>query len=183
MPAAARAAYSVPFQLDLGLTLGPLQRGPRDPTIRFSADQVWRAARTPEGAGCLHLGVEDHTIRATAWGDGAGWLVGQVPRLLGFDDVPETFRPRPGLLAELHRRHPGLRLGRTEIIFEALLPTILEQKVPGVEAWSAYARLITACITGCPHVPPIIRWDGCRRRISSLTTATIRWYAAGMSTT
>jgi 3-methyladenine DNA glycosylase/8-oxoguanine DNA glycosylase len=144
VPAAARAAYSVPFPLDLGLTLGPLQRGPRDPTIRFSGDEVWRAARTPEGPGCLKLRLEAHTIQASAWGEGAGWLVQQVPQLLGFDDAPETFTPRPGLLAELHRRHTGLRLGRTGLVFEALLPTILEQKVPGVEAWSSYARLVRA---------------------------------------
>src|SRR5207237_9037101 len=48
------------------------------------------------------------------------------------------------LVMERHRHHPGLRLGRTDLVFEALLPTILEQKVPGVEAWASYARLVRA---------------------------------------
>ena len=48
------------------------------------------------------------------------------------------------MLADLHRHHPGLRLGRTGLVFEALLPTILEQKVPSVEAYTSYAQLVRA---------------------------------------
>jgi 3-methyladenine DNA glycosylase/8-oxoguanine DNA glycosylase len=65
-----------------------------------------------------------------------------VPSLLGFDDRPESFKPASRLLWDLHRHHPGLRLGRTGLVFEAMLPTILEQKVPGVEAYASYARLV-----------------------------------------
>jgi 3-methyladenine DNA glycosylase/8-oxoguanine DNA glycosylase len=79
---------------------------------------------------------------ADAWGPGANWIVAQVPALLGFDDEPESFEPANRLLWDLHRHHPGLRLGRTGLVFEAMLPTILEQKVPGVEAFASYARLV-----------------------------------------
>jgi len=142
VPADASASFAVPFPIDLGLTLGPLQRGAGDPTIRFEGDQVWRAARTPEGVGSVHLRLAGDGVAAEAWGGGARWLLNSVPQLLGFDDHPELFTPGQGLLAELHRHHPGLRLGRTGLVFEALLPTVLEQKVPGVEAWSSYARLV-----------------------------------------
>lgn len=124
------------------MTLGPLQRGRGDPTITFDGNQVWRTARTPDGPATLRLQVRPNRLDAEAWGAGATWLVERVPDWVGFDDGPEAFRPRHGLLRELHRRHTGLRLGRTGLVFEALLPTILEQKVPGVEAWASYAKLV-----------------------------------------
>jgi len=86
VPADASARFAVPFPIDLGLTLGPLQRGAGDPTIHFDGDQVWRAARTPEGVGALHLEVANDDVAAEAWGDGASWLLNSVPQLLGFDD-------------------------------------------------------------------------------------------------
>ena len=140
----ARASFPLPFSLDLDLTLGPLRHGPSDPTIRFGSDGVWRAARTPDGPATVRLQHAGSRLVAEACGAGANWLVAQVPRLLGFDDEPESFRPASRLLWDLHRHHPGLRLGRTGLVFEAMLPTILEQKVPGVEAHAAYARLVHA---------------------------------------
>jgi 3-methyladenine DNA glycosylase/8-oxoguanine DNA glycosylase len=71
-------------------------------------------------------------------------MIDRAPALLGFDDQPSAFRPANRLLADLHRHHPGLRLGRTGLVFEALLPTILEQKVPGVEAYASYGQLLSA---------------------------------------
>lgn len=140
----ASTTFSLPFPLDLGLTLGMLQRGAADPTTRVGGREVWRAARTPDGPAALHLRHDGTALVAEAWGAGAGWMVAQVPSLAGFDDAPQTFRPRSGMLLDLHRHHPGLRLGRTQLVFEALLPTILEQKVPGVEAWRSYSCLVRA---------------------------------------
>lgn len=142
MPADAEASFCLPFPLDLTATLGPLQRGAGDPTIRFDGKHVWRAARTPGGPASVHLWLDGVTVSAQAWGAGAGWMVAHVPNWLGFDDNPESFRPSHPLLYELHRRHPGLRMGGTGLVFESLFPTILEQKVPGVEAWASYARLV-----------------------------------------
>ena len=144
MPPHASATLPLPFPLDLDLTLGPLQHGPSDPTIRFESDGVWRAARTPGGAATLRLGHEGDRLMAEAWGTGASWMIERVPALLGFDDRPETFKPVSRLLWDLHRHHAGLRLGRTGLVFHALLPTILEQKVPSVEAYASYARLVHA---------------------------------------
>jgi 3-methyladenine DNA glycosylase/8-oxoguanine DNA glycosylase len=144
VPSDATHSWPLSFPLDLDLTLGPLQRGPSDPTIRFEPGVVWRAARTPKGAASLRLRLHDARLHADAWGPGAGWLIEHTPGLVGFDDQPHAFRPSHRLLAELHRHHPGLRLGRTDLLFEALLPTIIEQKVPSVEAYASYARLVRA---------------------------------------
>ena len=144
MPTDASAALTLPFPLDLDLTLGVLRRGPSDPTIRFGEAEVWRAARTPGGAASLRLRLRGARLFADAWGPGAGWMIEHVPALVGFDDRPDGFQPANRLLADLHRHHPGLRLGRTGLVFEALLPTILEQKVPGVEAYASYAQLVRA---------------------------------------
>jgi 3-methyladenine DNA glycosylase/8-oxoguanine DNA glycosylase len=144
VPPQASAAWPLPFPLDLDLTLGVLRRGPSDPTIRFGADEVWRAARTPDGPASLRLRLDGARLLTDAWGPGAEWMLERAPALVGFDDQPEAFRPANRLLADLHRHHPGLRLGRTGLVFEALLPTILEQKVPGVEAYASYARLVRA---------------------------------------
>ena len=140
----ASATLSLPFPLDLDLTLGQLQRGPSDPTIRFGQNEVWRAARTPEGPVSLRLQLRGAHVVADAWGAGAAWMIDHTPGLLGFDDQPHAFQPAHRLLADLHRHHPGLRLGRTGLVFEALLPTILEQKVPGVEAYASYGQLVRA---------------------------------------
>jgi len=141
-PPDASSTQLVPFPLDLELTLGLLQRGSADPTVRLEHDTVWRAARTPEGSVSLRLQLSGGRLLADAWGTGAGWMIDHTPALLGFDDEPTAFHPAHRLLADLHRHHPGLRLGRTGLVFEALLPTILEQKVPGVEAWASYSRLV-----------------------------------------
>jgi 3-methyladenine DNA glycosylase/8-oxoguanine DNA glycosylase len=138
----ARGAFPIDGPLDLTLTLGVLQRGPSDPTIRFDEEGVWRAARTPEGGASVRLYPQADRLTAEAWGPGARWAVAQAPALAGLDDARQAFNPGHRLLADLHRHHPGLRLGRTSVVFDALLPSILEQKVPGVEAWASYARLV-----------------------------------------
>jgi 3-methyladenine DNA glycosylase/8-oxoguanine DNA glycosylase len=144
VPPDASATLPLSFPLDLGLTLAPLRHGPSDPTIRLERDSVWRAARTPRGPVTLRLEQRGGELVANAWGTGAEWTVAQVPALVGFDDQPESFNPSSRLLWDLHRHHIGLRLGRTGLVFEAMLPTILEQKVPGVEAYASYARLVRA---------------------------------------
>jgi 3-methyladenine DNA glycosylase/8-oxoguanine DNA glycosylase len=140
----ASDSWSLPFPLDLDLTLGVLQRGPSDPTIRFEEGEVWRAAFTAQGPGSLRLRLRGARLVADAWGPGAGWMIDHTPALVGFNDQPDTFQPANRLLADLHRHHPGLRLGRTGLVFEALLATILEQKVPSVEAYASYAQLVRA---------------------------------------
>ena len=141
-PPDASTTLALPFPLDLDLTLGLLQHGRSDPTIRFGDGEVWRAAHTPGGPTSVRLELRDAQLFAEAWGAGAGWMIAHTPELVGFNDQPSAFQPDHRLLADLHRHHPGLRLGRTGLVFEALLPTVLEQKVPSVEAYASYGRLV-----------------------------------------
>ncbi|MFB6840536.1 DNA-3-methyladenine glycosylase family protein [Streptomyces sp. NPDC056361] len=129
--------------LDLGLTLGPLRRGPADPTFRTTPDgSVWRATRTPEGPGTLRVRIEGGEVEAEAWGPGAAWLRHTLPALLGADDDPTAFVPRHKLLMATHRRRPGLRLTRTGLVLESLIPSVLEQKVTTHEAYGSWRTLV-----------------------------------------
>jgi 3-methyladenine DNA glycosylase/8-oxoguanine DNA glycosylase len=46
------------------------------------------------------------------------------------------------LLRDLRHRLPGLRIGRTRAVLDALVPAILEQKVTGAEAHASLRRLV-----------------------------------------
>ncbi|HEY9438986.1 MAG TPA: DNA-3-methyladenine glycosylase 2 family protein, partial [Streptomyces sp.] len=65
-----------------------------------------------------------------------------LPDLLGAADDPDAFRPRHRLLAETAHRRPGLRLLRTGLVLESLIPSILEQKVTSDEAYRAWRLLV-----------------------------------------
>ncbi|MEU7012015.1 DNA-3-methyladenine glycosylase 2 family protein [Streptomyces sp. NPDC046332] len=173
---------------DLGLTLGPLRRGPADPTFRTTPDgSVWRSARTPEGPGTLRVALRQGTAEAEAWGPGADWLLDRLPQLLGADDDPEAFTPRHRLLAATHRARPGLRLTRTGLVLESLIPSILEQKVTTDEAYRAWRLLVRKYGEPAPgpeghrlHVMPDARtwslipsWEWHRAGVDNKRAATI----------
>ncbi|HEV7754916.1 MAG TPA: DNA-3-methyladenine glycosylase 2 family protein [Mycobacteriales bacterium] len=128
--------------LDPRLTLGPLGRGPGDPTHRVLPDgSVWRTAVTPAGAGTLRL-VFSGAVRADAWGPGAAWLLDAVPDLLGASDSLAGFASHHPYVAEAARSMPGLRLARTGLVFEQVVPAVLEQKVTGKEARRSWRELL-----------------------------------------
>jgi 3-methyladenine DNA glycosylase/8-oxoguanine DNA glycosylase len=130
--------------LDLGLTLGPLWRGPLDPTTRLWADQAIRASRTPNGPATIEIRVAGRRLTANAWGPGAEAAIAAVPALVGLDDDPSAFRPADPLLKNLARRAPGLRLPKTRAVLDALVLAILEQKVTGSEAFHGFRGLVRA---------------------------------------
>lgn len=128
--------------IDPWSTLAPLRRGPLDPTTRFDDAGIWRATRTPEGPATERVTADGDRIVVTAWGPGAAWVLEAAPGLVGSHDDPSAFVPRHDVVREVHRRMPGLRLGRTHAVVEAAVASILEQKVTGKEAWRAWARLV-----------------------------------------
>ena len=134
--------------VDLGLTLGPMRRGRSDPSMRIvpGGREAWRATRTPDGPATARIRVvaRESAVTMTAWGPGAGWALDAFPALVGADDGEEGFAPGPGLVGELRRRLPGLRIGRSQAVLEALVPSILEQKVVGLEARRSWAALVRA---------------------------------------
>jgi 3-methyladenine DNA glycosylase/8-oxoguanine DNA glycosylase len=143
--------------VDLRLTLGPLRRGPRDPTMLVDkAGAWWRATMTPQGPATARYSAEGDGIRVAAWGAGAGWCLEAAPELLGSRDSLDGFAPT-GLVGELHRHFPGLRIPRSQAVFEALLPSILEQKVTGREAHDAFAAIVRAWGERAPGPVPLRR--------------------------
>ncbi len=118
-------------------------------------DEAWRATRTPDGPGTLHLERAAGEVTATAWGSGAGWLLESAPELLGLHDEPSGFHPGPGLVRELHRRNSGLRLGRTLRPIEVAVAAILGQRVTSRQARSGYRRLVTALGEPAPGPKPL----------------------------
>ena len=131
--------------VDLRLTLGVLRRGRGDPTmLPLTRAEVWRATRTPEGPVTTLITAGGGVLTLRAWGPGAAWAAETFPALVGVDDGAEAFTPRDTVVRGLHRRLRGLRMGRTGTVVEALVPSILEQKVIGIEAKRSYARLVRA---------------------------------------
>jgi 3-methyladenine DNA glycosylase/8-oxoguanine DNA glycosylase len=153
-----------PFPLDWSRTLGVHRRGRGDPA--YLVDEygaAWRTSLTPEGPATMRVhavpGREDApgveagraapggearwvNVYASAWGPGASWFLGALPGLLGAADDPSGFEPVHPLLQEMSRRHYALRIGRSDRVFEALIPAVLEQKVVGAEAKRAWRLLL-----------------------------------------
>jgi 3-methyladenine DNA glycosylase/8-oxoguanine DNA glycosylase len=140
--ATVRRSLTLPGPVSLRLTLWRLPHGALDPAVRVSGTEAWRATRTAEGPAAVHLRIEAGRVEAEAAGSGAEAALEALPGLLGVDDRPEEFVPRHPTLAALARRLAGLRLGRTGAVLEALVPAVLEQKVPGVQARGAHAALL-----------------------------------------
>ncbi len=129
--------------LDLRLTLGPTRTGRGDPTTRLRSDHAIRATRTPSGPATLLLGVTGQELRARAWGEGSEWVLDQLPRLIGAHDVDDFVTHHP-LIADLHDRMPGLRIGATQRVLEALVPAVCGDKVSAYEAKRAHRQLMEA---------------------------------------
>jgi len=127
----------------LDTCVSPLLRGPADPTLRLTTTGWWRTARSPHGPGLQQLVRSGDDVVVTCWGPGAEWLAEQAPRLLGAADDVSGFDPGPvRAVAEAHRRRPWLRLGRTDLVLEALAPASIEQVVTGKEAFRAQRLLL-----------------------------------------
>ncbi|GHJ39545.1 DNA-3-methyladenine glycosylase [Streptomyces sp. TS71-3] len=187
-PRALTRRWTPPWPLDLGLVMGPLRRGGGDPTFRALPDgSIWRGTFTPAGPGTLRVAVSGGDVEAVAWGPGATWLLDRLPDLLGAADDPSAFTPRHRLVAQARHRRPGLRLTRTGLVLESLIPTVLEQKVTTQEAYRAWRRLVRGYGEPAPgpapdrlHVMPSPRtwalipsWDWHRAGVDQKRSSTI----------
>lgn len=178
--------YEMP--VDLAALLGPHQHGGYDPTWQRTGDGAfWMTKRTPDGPGTLRLTRHG----GQAWGAGASWLLDSLPGLVGADDDLSGF-------AVHHEVLRGLavpRIGRSGLVFEALVPAVLEQKVVGREAWRAWRYLLRTYGTQPPGPAPegmrvmpepevwrqIPAWDWHRagaEAVRARTIATAAWHAA-----
>jgi len=143
-------------QVDARRTLLPLRRGTGDPTMRIDQTGIWRTSLTPCGPATLQLSNDVRgSVRASAWGTGAEWAVAQVPELLGADDDWSLLEcaDHP-LLDRTRRATPGLRVPRTTLVFESLVPAVLEQRVVGRDAWQSWRQLVTKFGSPAPGPAP-----------------------------
>jgi 3-methyladenine DNA glycosylase/8-oxoguanine DNA glycosylase len=167
--------------LDIARTLAPLRRGSGDPTLKSTVDGVWwLAGNTPDGPGSLVLrGAGTATVAATAWGDGAGWLLDGLPDLLGAADDDAGFTAHHPVIEQARKQLPDLRLGATGRVWDVLLAAVLEQKVTGIEARRSWRELGRRFGTPAPGPAPI----GLRVPPGPRAVAGIRdweWHRAGV---
>ncbi len=125
--------------------------------------EVLRATLTPEGPTTEHLRHLGDEVEVEAWGPGSDWAIEHAPDLVGEADDPTALHPQHRVIADLARRLSGVRLGRSEAAFEALVPAVLEQKITGLEAVRVRRRMVIAFGEPAPgptnalaglHLPP-----------------------------
>ena len=129
--------------LDLRLTLAPTRYGKGDPSCLLRSDECYRATRTPTGPATVHLVVRSGVLEAEAWGPGADWALDQLPLLVGEHDDLTGFEPT-GVVAALVQRHPGLRMGASHRVMEALVPAVCAHRVSGFEGKRAHRQVMQA---------------------------------------
>ena len=107
-----------------------------------------------------------------AWGPGAAWSLDGLPALLGDGDDPGAFVAHHPLVADAHRRMPGIRFCATRRVRDVLVPAVLEQKVTGTRGAPVVARAVPALRRPRPgpapaglRIPPTPRADPGRARL------------------
>jgi 3-methyladenine DNA glycosylase/8-oxoguanine DNA glycosylase len=153
--------------VDLEATFFPMRRGTGDPTMRIGGGEVCRATRTPDGPATVRFARADGGIQVDAWGTGSAWVIDRAHEWLGLADGAERFGPPPGIVRNARRRLPGLRIPKTGLIVEHAVPSVLEQKVTGVEARRAYRRLVRSLAEPAPG-PAILLLPPDPERLASL---------------
>lgn len=170
------------WPVSLGATLGGLSRGPGDPAYRRNGDRaVWRTLRTPHGIATQRLAVRDGVVESTSWGPGATWAADRMPTLLGERDDVTTFDAslHPIVADQWRRRGAGMRTPSTGVVLDMAVAAVLEQRVTGIEARSAWRWLLTAYGETAPGPAP----DGMRVFPSAAVVAGIpswEWHRAGV---
>ncbi|OBG96385.1 3-methyladenine DNA glycosylase [Mycobacterium sp. E3251] len=145
-----------PGAVSFGHTLAPLRRGLGDPCFQSSGDgTIWRTSLLPTGPVAARISrVAANAAHCVAWGSGAPEFVERLPALLGHEDDASDFVPRDPIVAAAHRRVPHLRLGRTGLVLEALIPAIIEQRVPGADAFRSWRLLVSKYGSPAPGPAP-----------------------------
>ncbi|MBY0441421.1 MAG: DNA-3-methyladenine glycosylase 2 family protein [Mycobacteriaceae bacterium] len=149
-----------PGPASVEITLAPLRRGPRDPCFHVEpCGTIWRTSLFSGGSVTAKISrVSATAVRCETWGGGAEQFIESLPELLGLHDDHGGFAPSEPTVAAAYRRVPHLRLGRTGQVLEALIPAVLEQRVPGVDAFRSWRLLVSAFGTSAPGpAPPGLR--------------------------
>ena len=139
-----------------GLTLFALRRGPRDPCFQVGDDgAIWRTSLLRSGSVAARISrAAPDAVECMAWGSGAEEFLDVLPAVLGAHDDASDFVPTDPTVGAAHRRVPHLRLGRTGQVLEALIPAVIEQRVPGADAFRSWRLLVTKFGTQPPGPGP-----------------------------
>jgi 3-methyladenine DNA glycosylase/8-oxoguanine DNA glycosylase len=142
--------------IDLAHTLAPLSRGRGDPCHQLTRDGAhWHASRMPTGPVTYRLTqAGSNVVDARAWGAGADEFLDGLETMLCLDEDLGGFDPQHPKVLDAHRRFPGLRMLRTGLVFEALVPAVLEQKVHTVSARASWRKLVRQFGTPAPGPAP-----------------------------
>jgi 3-methyladenine DNA glycosylase/8-oxoguanine DNA glycosylase len=138
----------------LSQTLSPLRRGGQDPTFQTVDGVIWRTSLMRTGPATARLSATAHAVECEAWGNGAAEFIDLLPKLVGAQDDAGGFHPDDPTLAEAYRRVPHLRLCSTGRVLEALIPAVIEQRVSGLDAWTAWRRLVVRFGAPAPGPSP-----------------------------
>ncbi|MGQ0743341.1 MAG: DNA-3-methyladenine glycosylase family protein [Acidimicrobiales bacterium] len=154
------------------------------------------AGRTPSGRSPVDPPAPEVRPTATlvtmrAWGPGAGWCLARLPGLVGEVHPPPPALGGHPLVVELVRRFAGVRLCRTEAVFEAMVVAVLGQKVVAADAKAAFAQFTVQLgrpapgpLTGliCPPTPAALSaapsWRFHRAGVERRRADTVRVAAA-----
>ena len=137
-------AFTVPDNYDFAGTLAPLAMNRHDPCARVGGRVAWWAARSPDGPATLHLERAGNTLTVIGYGPGAAWALDRADALAGLRDDVAAFAEiasKDEVVRRAYHTHPGLRLLATGRTFAHVVPTILTQKVTGLEASRSYLGL------------------------------------------
>lgn len=139
--------------LQLGAVVSTMRRGRGDPTSWTDRLGTWVFAwRVPTGPVTLRLRQRagDGEVVAQAWGVGAEWMLDRLPQLLGEGDDDSGFETHHDVVAQARRRFEGWRVPASGLVVQSLLPTMIEQRVTGKEAFAAYRILVRRNGTPAP---------------------------------
>ena len=116
---------------------------------------IWRTSLLPTGPVTARISrVAADTAHCVAWGGGAPEFLELLPAMLGFEDDASDFVPTDPTVAAAYKRVPHLRLGRTGQVLEALIPAVIEQRVPGADAFRSWRLLVSKYGTPAPGPAP-----------------------------
>lgn len=138
---------------DVGASVRWWRFGASDPTWARDGDTLWHAHRTPDGPVSWRLVPGEGAVRVDAWGPGAAWVVARAAPLTGYHDDPSAFVFDHPRLRALASGVPGLRLATRPDVVDALLGTVLQQRVTWEEAVGSWRRLVEAY--GAPAPGPV----------------------------
>lgn len=153
----AGAVLEVHGELDLARTCRPLAAGTADPTWSIEPGRVVRARWTQAGPATVELVHRGSRLEVRAWGPGAAAAVAAAPALGGLHDRADGFAPdlHP-VVARCARSRRGVRMGAAGGAWDAVVPTVLGQRVTTGEAVRSWRWLVRRHGTPAPGPSAVV---------------------------